>query len=86
MKGKQIVLALALSLFCGWVLAGQGWFVTIQNNTNNALTMQRAGSTCWYWNDIHDSNVISAKSSVRYYTEADNSGSCSGPSHLLELI
>ncbi|UGA38212.1 hypothetical protein JOS77_30825 [Chromobacterium haemolyticum] len=63
---------------CSLGYAGQGWFVTVENNTNNQLTMVHAGSTCWYWNGIESENDIPPKSSKRFYTEADNSGSCSG--------
>lgn len=78
MSTKMAALAaLAISaLACSPSFAGTGWYMTVNNNTDQTITVQNSGNDCWYANDLDNPQPIAPNGSARIYTEMKNSGSC----------
>ncbi|WP_440993227.1 hypothetical protein [Cysteiniphilum litorale] len=70
MKTKvAIILWIMISVTPFFSFAGQGFLVTVINDTNHQITVGPAGANGFYPNDLGHDNVLAAGSSARYYTE-----------------
>ena len=78
MSTKMAALAaLAMSaLACSPSFAGTGWYMTVNNNTDQTITVQNSGNDCWYANDLDNPQPIAPNGNKRIYTEMKNSGGC----------
>lgn len=60
--------------------AGPGWYVTIENNSNESVTatgVGGGGNHCWYSDDLDgDGKTVAPNSTLTFYTEEDDSGGC----------
>ncbi|MGR2663685.1 hypothetical protein ACUXVY_19035 [Chromobacterium haemolyticum] len=76
---KYIILLSALILaFSSQISnAGKGWFLTIINNQETPITINRGGQSCWYWKDIPETTTLKPLQSIRFYTEASDNLGCS---------
>ncbi|HLB57160.1 MAG TPA: hypothetical protein VJK30_07535 [Coxiellaceae bacterium] len=64
-------------------LAGQGWYMGVQNASPNPVTVGGGGtkditSHCWYNDNIDQTNTVPAGTTARFYSEQVNSGDCFG--------
>lgn len=70
MKTKVVVILwIMISVTPFLSFAGQGFLVTVINDTNHQITVGPAGENGFYPNDLGHDNILAAGSSARYYTE-----------------
>ncbi|MCA3351798.1 MAG: hypothetical protein INF97_14485 [Roseomonas sp.] len=50
--------------------------MTVYNGTDQTITVQNSGDTCWYANDLDNPKPIAPGTNAQIYTEMKNSGSC----------
>lgn len=74
---KPALAALAfLAAACSQSFAGTGWYMTVNNNTDQTITVQNSGNDCWYPRDLDNPQPIAPGANARIYTEMKNSGGC----------
>ena len=85
MKTTIVYLALILALLTNLCSAGQGWYLTIDNDLPHAITLNHFSSKCWQINDLQQKQVIAPQTLEIFYLEEINSGLCLVTEHNLEL-
>ena len=72
MRMSKYIAMLWLIMASNVAIAGKGWYVRITNDTEVFVTMNQAGSSCWYWKDINRQMIIPPMQSIQLYTEASD--------------
>ncbi len=85
MKSTVIFLALILVILANFCFAGQGWYLSINNDLSYEIILKHHSSKCWYENDLGRDQVVRPYTEASFYSEERNSGLCLSTEHYLEL-
>lgn len=66
---KKYLFIIILFLICSKVFAGQGFYVTFENNSSRDINIFPAGNDNWYPNDLGNSQIVPSGTKRTFYTE-----------------